>query len=216
MVITSRRTLEGLSPTLRAPLDVLPSAQAFTFLGQLAGRQRVEAEQAAARQLVRLCGHLPLALRIAGNLLAVRPRWPVAHLTGRLQNERARLALLAAGDLAVLRAFDSSYERLSPAAQVIFGRLALLPGASFTSGMVEALRDPAGPAGPAVDELVSASLLQAASADRYRMHDLLRLYARRKLADREPPGLIAAVQQRVVHSLPGPGRRDGARALRTG
>jgi transcriptional regulator with XRE-family HTH domain len=197
VAITSRRTLEGLSPAIRMPLDVLRAEHALAFLGKVAGQRWLGVEEAAARQLVQLCGRLPLALRIAGNQLAARPHWPAARLVARLRDERTRLGLLTAGDLAVLRTFDVSYEQLSATAQVIFSRLPLLPGTSFTTEMVDVLCDSTEPAWPVVDELASASLIQATGPDRYQMHDLLRLYARGKLAEMEAPERIQAVERRV-------------------
>jgi transcriptional regulator with XRE-family HTH domain len=198
VVITSRRTLEGLSPTMRMPLDVLPPQDAFVFLGQAAGQRRLAAGEAAARCLVAQCGQLPLALRVVANQLAARPRWPVAYFADRLQDENARLPLLASGDLSVLAAFDSSYSQLSATAQTIFSRLALLPDAGFTTEMAGVLSDSAEPAWPVLDELAAASLIQATAPDRYRTHYLLRLYARRKLVERDGPERIQAVERPVM------------------
>lgn len=206
VVITSRRTLEGLSPTIRIPLEVLPPEQAFAFLGKVAGQQRLDADEVAARQLVQLCGRLPLALRIAGNQLAARPHWPIAYLTARLRDERARLSLLTAGDLAVLAAFDGSYQQLSATAQVVFGRLALLPSPGFTTEMVDVLCDPARPAWSVADELAGASVIQAVAPDRYQMHELLRLYARHKLAERDVPERIQAIERRIARFLSDSGK----------
>ena len=200
-VITSRRTLEGLSPTIRMPLDVLPPQDAFAFLGQAAGQRRLAADEAAARCLVAQCGQLPVALRIVANQLAARPHWPFARMAGRLEDEDARLAALVAGDLSVLAAFDSSYIQLSATAQIIFSRLALLPDVGFTTEMADVLSDSADPAWPVLDELAGASLIQATGPDRYLTHCLLRLYARRKLVECEGPERIQAVERRVVRLL---------------
>jgi hypothetical protein len=39
-------------------------------------------------EVARLCGRLPLALRIAGQLLATYPAWPVARLVDMLAGSR--------------------------------------------------------------------------------------------------------------------------------
>src|SRR5580693_3028113 len=85
VVITSRNALEGLSPTVRVGLEVWSDAEARAFLVQVAGAQRVAAEPAAGDEVIRLCGRLPLALRIVGNQLAVRPSWSLGYLAGRLR-----------------------------------------------------------------------------------------------------------------------------------
>jgi transcriptional regulator with XRE-family HTH domain len=201
VVITSRRTLHGLSPTIRMPLDVLPPEDALVFLGQAAGQRRLAADEASARCLVAQCGQLPLALRVVANQLAARPHWPVAHFAGRLEDESARLPLLVAGDLSVLASFDRSYSQLSATAQTIFSRLALLPDVGFTTEMASVLSDSAEPAWPVLDELATASLIQATAPDRYRTHYLLRLYARRRLIERDGPERIQAVERRVGQLL---------------
>jgi hypothetical protein len=62
--------------------------------------------------VVRQCGCLPLALRIAGARLAARPSWPVRALADRLADERTRLDELESGDLAVRSCFQVSYQAL--------------------------------------------------------------------------------------------------------
>ncbi len=124
-------------------------------------------------ELIRLCAHLPLALRIAGANLAGR------HLPDYVEELREhRLAALeiAEDDVAVQATFDLSYRKLSPQARRTFDFLGAVPGPDIPRGL----------AGAAVEELVSANLVQR-SADRYQLHDLLRLYAhgRATAADRK-------------------------------
>jgi hypothetical protein len=134
-----------------------------------------------------LCGRLPLALRIAGNRLMSRPQWTVRHLADRLSDERRRLDQLIAGDLRIAAAFSLSYTQLSPQARRLFRRLSLAPVADFDAGLAGAL-DPVDPDGieDALDELVESSLLQAHVDGRYRFHNLIRLFARERLAEEEP------------------------------
>jgi len=201
VVITSRHALAGLSPTCRVALDAWPSAEARAFMGQVAGQDRLAADPAAADHLLRMCGGLPLALRIAGNQLACRPGWSVAHLADRLQDERQRLALLSAGDLGVLPAFDLSYQQLSAGAQAAFRRLPLYPGTSFSADVLDVLAELDEALPSAFEELISASLIEAAAApDRYLLHDLLRLYACGKLEE-DPPSRIREVEHRVTRWL---------------
>ena len=222
VVVTSRNALEGLSPTVRVGLEVWSDAEARAFLVQVAGAQRVAAEPAAGDEVIRLCGRLPLALRIVGNQLAVRPSWSLGYLAGRLRDESRRLSLLSAGDLGVLPAFELAYRQLSDEARAVFRRLALLPAATFGADVAEVLGEPASVAASAFDELVAASLIQAGgTAGRYQLHDLLRLYARREL-DTEPAQAIADAERRIVgwlldraaaaaqHVAPKPDRRPRA------
>ena len=86
-VVTSRCRLSGLAArdgAQRINLDVLPAAQAVAVLAQSAGAARIDAEPAAADELARLCGRLPLALRIAAERVASRPRSALAELAREL------------------------------------------------------------------------------------------------------------------------------------
>jgi tetratricopeptide (TPR) repeat protein len=122
-------------------------------------------------ELARLCGHLPLALRIAAANVAD------GHLPDYLTELRGddRLgALEIEGDAAVRATFDLSYRAQSPAAQRLFRLLGHVPGPDFGVGGATALlgEEAAGPLG----QLVDANLVHRAQ-DRYSLHDLLRIYA---------------------------------------
>lgn len=71
-LVTTRRRLAGLDGAYHESLPVLSERDAVTMLARIAG-DRVAGEPAAAAELVRRCGALPLALRLAGTRLAHRP-----------------------------------------------------------------------------------------------------------------------------------------------
>jgi len=132
-VVTSRCRLSGLAArdgAQRLNLDVLPAAQAVALLAQSAGTARIDAEPAAAQELARLCGRLPLALRIAAERVASRPRSALADLAGDLAGARNRLDLLCADDddtAAVRTVFSWSYRTLPPSAAGASGLWACWP-----------------------------------------------------------------------------------------
>ncbi|MEU6150028.1 helix-turn-helix domain-containing protein [Actinosynnema sp. NPDC047251] len=188
VLVTSRQVLGGLEAVARLGLDVLERDDSVALLGAIAGRSRVAAEDAAAREVARLCGHLPLALRIAGNRLAGRPKWTVAHLAGQLADERRRLTALTAGDLQVRTAFEMSYRQLDGKAALLFRRLSLAPGATVTPELAAVA---AGvdryAAEDTLEDLVDMSLLDSADTPgRYAFHDLVRVFAGERLAREEP------------------------------
>jgi hypothetical protein len=150
--------LAGLEAVRWVWRDPLSGDNAVNLLAKISP-PRVAAEPELAAELVALCGNLPLAVRIAGNRLATRPHWTLAHLVGTLRNERTRLSSLSAGDLQVRSAFEMSYRRLSSGAQLVFRRLAAVPGADFDAELAEVATGPLTSAH--LDELVDASLLQA-------------------------------------------------------
>ncbi|WP_245614495.1 ATP-binding protein [Actinokineospora inagensis] len=202
-LITCRRALGGLETARWVWLDPLPQAASIELLGVIAGPDRVRAEPAAAAELAALCGNLPLAVRIVGNRLATRPRWPLGYLVEQLRDDRTRLGSLSVGDLQVRSAFDVSYRRLSAEARPVFRRLAAIPGPDFGVELAEVVSGAAGVPG-LLDELVDASLLHTASTPgRFQFHDLIRLFAGERLAAEETEADRGAIVDAVLDYLLG-------------
>jgi tetratricopeptide (TPR) repeat protein len=186
VLITSRDRLTGLVAQEGAQvldLDVFAPEEAIELLARIAGRDRVEAEPEAAAEVARLCGYLPLAVRIVAARLVTRPTMSIATLGGRLADERHRLAELAAGDVEMRASFALSRQALSSGAARLFRRLGLIAGPDFAPGVSAALIDATPRKGEELLEaLVDAHLVEVASTPgRYRFHDLLRLYARERV-----------------------------------
>ncbi|ONI89540.1 XRE family transcriptional regulator [Saccharothrix sp. ALI-22-I] len=203
VVVTSRLVLGGLEASRRLGLDVLGPGESFDLLGAIAGRARVGAEPVATARVAKLCGHLPLALRIAGNRLASRPKWTIGHLAGQLVDERRRLSALTAGDLQVRTAFEMSYRQLGDKAAVLFRRLSLVPGADFGPDLAAVLADvDRFSAEDTLEELVDMSLLDTAEVPgRYVFHDLIRVFAGERLVDEEPAPVVGQARRRMVDWL---------------
>ena len=190
VLVTSRGRLAGLEGARLVDLEILEPIAAFELLARVAGPDRLTGERPAGEEIVRLCGYLPLAVRIAGAKLAANPHWSPAALAERLADERHRLDELAIGDLEVRANVALSYAGLSADEQQAFRRLGLLDAPDFATWVVAALAGVTQQrAGGLADALVRARLLDAVRAGdgggvRYRFHDLLRLYAR-ELAGRD-------------------------------
>lgn len=200
VVVTSRLPLTGLPGVSAVDLAPLPAPTAVELLCQVAGRERVQAEPAAAAELVTACGGLPLAVRIAAARLAARPYWMVSTLNKLLADERRRLDELRHGDLAVRPGLYLAYQALTPGAARAFGLLGELSVPSFPEWSVAALLGVDAVAGGAVlEELLDARLLESLGPDRagqprYRFHDVTRLYAReRRQAEIGPAEWTAAL-----------------------
>lgn len=202
-IVTCRRALAGLEAARWLWLDPLADPAAVELLATIAGEHRVSAEPDAAEELVALCGHLPLAVRIAGNRLATRPHWSLAYLLEQLRDERTRLSSLSAGDRQVRSAFEMSYRRLSPGARLVFRRLAALPGADFGAELAEVATGLSGPdMRVSLDELADASLLQTTPNEgRFHFHDLIRIFAAERWEDEEKPELREQVSAAVLEHL---------------
>jgi transcriptional regulator with XRE-family HTH domain/tetratricopeptide (TPR) repeat protein len=178
-LVTSRHALAGLESVHRTDLALLRREEAVEMLIRIIGPERVRAESQAARDLADLCGHLPLAVRIAGQRLLSRPHERLGKLVARLGAEGRRLDGLQAGNLRVRAAFALSYRQLPQDSQVLLRRAALAAGADFspeTAALLAGLSHDEALA--CAEELTDAGLLQSdVAAERYRFHDLLRLYA---------------------------------------
>ncbi|MEU7748175.1 BTAD domain-containing putative transcriptional regulator [Nonomuraea sp. NPDC049158] len=175
VLITGRHHLTGLPEHRVVRLDVLDGEGAVELLTHDIGAHRAALEPASIRTLAEQCGGLPLALRIAGARLAVRPQWSVQTLVDMLGDSRTMLDVLSHGDLEVRASLDVSYRGLSSKAQTLFRRLGLLDSPQSTHWLGEALLGDNAAEG-AFDELVDASLL-VRRGRRYIMHDLVRAYA---------------------------------------
>ncbi|MFI6685558.1 AfsR/SARP family transcriptional regulator [Streptomyces sp. NPDC050485] len=192
VLVTSRTRLTTIPTTRVLELEVFERQQALTLLALLVGRDRVSAEPEVAEQLVAYCGHLPLAVRILGAKLASKPHWTLRKAAARLADERRRLDELAHEDLEVRASLELSHQGISPAARQLFRRLALVAASDFGDWVCAPLADlPLADAEDLLEELLDARLLDVVSPDdagepRYRMHDLVRLYALEQVHDLEP------------------------------
>jgi tetratricopeptide (TPR) repeat protein len=203
VLLTSRAPLAALGGTHSVYLDVLARAQAVDLLARIAGPQRVAADADSAGEIVRLCGYLPLAVRIAGARLAERPKLQLSYLAARLADERRVLTELTAADLDVRASFVLSYQVRSPAERRAFRLLGLLRAPDFTAWRAAALLDCGlEEAEDLVGSLVVAQLLDETGEDvlgqpRFRFHDLLRAFARERAEQEETPQAQRAAVERV-------------------
>ncbi|GII75738.1 SARP family transcriptional regulator [Sphaerisporangium rufum] len=204
VIVTSRNRLAGLAGAAVLDLGLLPDEAALRLLERVAGPDRVAADPDAARRIVRQCGGLPLALRISGARLASRRHWSVARLADRLADEQRRLDELAAGDQQVRAGIALSYDLLPAGAKTALRRLGLLGLPSFpvwvTAAAMETGLDQAE---ELLDHLVDTSLASVTGTDaagrtRYRLHDLVRLFARERAVAEEPAADRTAIVRRVL------------------
>lgn len=191
-----RSVLAGRRMLVLMTLDVLAPGDARDLLTRLLGAERVHAEAAAVGELADVCGHLPLALRIAAANLTVHPGLTIASYADRLASGN-RLALLQVhGDpqSSVRTAFDYSYAALSDDGRLAFRRLGMAPGPDLTATATAMLAGatPDRAAG-VLDLLAAAHLVDEHSPGRYTLHDLLRRYAAERCAEEAAPDRQAAL-----------------------
>ncbi|MEU7787350.1 tetratricopeptide repeat protein [Amycolatopsis sp. NPDC049159] len=185
VVVTSRNRLTELVVRESArlvTLDMLSADDARELLARQLGDGRVAAEPEAVTSLVRSCAGLPLALTIAAARGATDPRFPLTVLADELQDEQSRLDGLETGDpqTDLESVFSWSYRSLPPSAARVFRCLGAHAGADLGLDAIRALTDGSlAQTRALVAKLVRANLADQYLPGRYRMHDLLRLYARR-------------------------------------
>lgn len=204
VLVTSRAPLGGLRVARTLSLPVLEADEAINLLAAVAGPTRVTSELGSARAIVELCGRLPLAVRIAGARLATRPDRTLHGFAARLTDERRRLDELRVGDLDVRASLALSYRGLDEAGRRAFRHLGLLEAPDFAAWLVAGLLDlTVTDAEELLERLVDSRLLEAAGDDcagqpRYRLHNLLRLFARELVREHEHPESQRTELQRVL------------------
>jgi DNA-binding SARP family transcriptional activator/tetratricopeptide (TPR) repeat protein len=203
VLVTSRQRLGDLIARTGArslPLPVLPAGDSLQLLETVLGAAVVAAEPAAAAELARLCGHLPLALRLAAANLGAGETAGIAELARELAggDPLAGLSVDGAEESAVTTAFSLSYRALPDAHRLLFRRLALVPGQTFTATAAAPLAEVAeARAGQQLKALAAANLVERHLPGRYRFHDLLRSYAAGRGADDDAPGERDAARRRL-------------------
>ncbi|MEO3809845.1 BTAD domain-containing putative transcriptional regulator [Sphaerisporangium sp. B11E5] len=204
VLVTSRNRLVGLAGATFSELGVLPSGTAIDLFARIAGHDRVAAEQQAADAIVALCGRLPLAIRIAGARLASRRQWPLSRLLDRLDDEKRRLDELTVGDQQVRAGISLSYALLPPEARTALRRLGLMGLPSFPAWVAaSALETDLDEAERVLEHLVDVSLADVEGVDlvgqlRYRLHDLIRLFAKERALAEDDAAARNAVVARVL------------------
>lgn len=186
VLVTSRSSLAALEEATALDLSVMTEAEALELLHKQVGVDRTQAEQEAAKKIINFCDRLPLAIRLAGGLLRNKPDWRLEDYAGELARERQRLAQLHLTNLDVRAALALSYQKLDALAARLFRFLGLLTGLKFAPAVAVALleSEPA-TAEASVKCLVDMQLLEPTSEGRYRLHDLVRLFAKEQLAQEE-------------------------------
>ena len=206
VLVTTRSRMPDLASTRLVDLDVLDDDDALKLFVKVVGEQRAGAEPEATAELLEACAGLPLAIRICAARLVTRTGWTIAAMATRLRDVHRRLDEMRAGDLAVRASFEVSFTSLpgrrdkqgiGPARA--FCLLGLWAGPTISSAAAAALFGvPEYSAGDALEILVDTHLLECVAPDRYRFHDLLRVYAAGRAEDSEPAAERAAAVTRLL------------------
>jgi tetratricopeptide (TPR) repeat protein len=202
VLVTSRRRLTALEEAAPISLDTLPPGEAAELFVRLAARPGLQRGHRTVAEVTRLCGYLPLAIRLVAAGICHHPSWTVTDLAAELATARDRLAAMQAEDVSVAAAFDLSYQDLATGQQRMFRRLGLHPGTDIDAYAAAALDGADLPAARRrLGELYDHNLIGEPTRGRYRLHDLLREHARALAAADDAAENQAAVARLLDYYL---------------
>jgi DNA-binding SARP family transcriptional activator len=177
VLVTSRSRLAGLASARTVEVTEMTSADSRVLLDLVAGASRTSPDPAAARALIRACAGMPLAIRLAGTVLAARPGLPVSDLAAACV-EGSVLDVLVAGDSSVRAAIASSFGALPATARMALSLAASAIPADIPGWALTALADDDS---AVADKIMTVGLLSAVASDTsgawYRLHPIVRAYA---------------------------------------
>ncbi|QHY96176.1 Regulatory protein AfsR [Streptomyces sp. S4.7] len=201
VLVTSRKRLAAYEEVV-LPVAALPSAHAVDLFVLLSGRSADSLDRAVLADMVGLCGHLPLGVSLLAARLRHHPSWSADDLRARLVAAQDRLGELRAGERAVAATFALSYRDLEPDQQRFFQRLGFYPGTDLDVYAGAALGSvPVAAARGQLDALYDAHLIDEHPGSRYRLHDLLRDYARGLADEGGTMEQVQAVQRVCTYYL---------------
>ncbi|MFJ5987161.1 BTAD domain-containing putative transcriptional regulator [Lentzea sp. NPDC092896] len=179
VLVTSRTRLIDLDGAHWMTLGTMTNEDGAAMAAQVLGGRRAAAEPEAVAELVALCGHLPLALRIALSRLGNRPRWPISYLVDRMSDESRLLDELKSGERGVDLSLRMSYEGLASRHRTAFRMLGVCPGRDVDVYSSAALLGMSALNAEAVLEvLLDAHMLKQHEIGCYTFHDLVRSFVR--------------------------------------
>jgi tetratricopeptide (TPR) repeat protein len=204
VLVTSRSRLTGVPGARRVELETLRPEESLELIGRVIGNDRTQREPEAAAALVGTVGGLPLALRIIAARLAARPHWTLASMVERLASERHRLDELAHGEMTIRASLSLTHDGLDRRSRRLFGLLSLHEGSSLPGWVAGAVLDddrryPSDLLEPLVDvQMLDVAGMGPAGEFGYRYQDMVRLFAREKLAE-----TAAGEQEDALHRMLG-------------
>ncbi|MEI8396601.1 MAG: tetratricopeptide repeat protein [Rhodospirillaceae bacterium] len=179
LLVTSRQLI-NLDHGTVVRLDVLPPDEAAALLCAIAPHLKPE----EVPELAKLCGYLPLALRVAGSFLKLHPNRSVKDYLKLLQDERQRLTNLTNSDNAahnVEAVLALSIQQLRNEKSELAQRwqeLSVFPSDFDRDAVAAVWKLESESAEADLTELYDRSLvIWDEGLQRYRLHDLLRALA---------------------------------------
>jgi DNA-binding SARP family transcriptional activator/tetratricopeptide (TPR) repeat protein len=188
-LVTSREQ-GALVPTDHIRLEPLPQHEAVDLFRKLVPGERVLGHIDQVREVVRLCGCLPLLIHLVAAQFRRRMKWPLAHLVELLREATPVGPNTTFAESAYV-ACSVSYNQLTEEQRTLFRYFALAPGPDLSAAGAAALVGMPKARG-LLEDLHRMSLLEESAPERFQMLDPLRAYV---LAAHPPPNPVAAVDR---------------------
>ncbi|WP_460805393.1 AfsR/SARP family transcriptional regulator [Nocardiopsis aegyptia] len=198
-LITARTELSGLSGARFLSLGMFDESSSLELFSRVLGEKRVQSEPEQAREIARICGGLPLALRVIAGRMLTRPTWSFAHVVKRLGEQNRKLRELRVEGQSVESAIDLSYRSLNAHQRRAFRLLGLIIGNTVDLvGAASLLDMTVEDADDILQELVGVCLLEEPQGDVYRLHDLIRAFALERALAEHGHEQVAAARTRLA------------------
>lgn len=203
VVVTSRSRLDSLvarEGARQLSLGALSADEAHDLIRHICGPGRVRAAPNTAASLARLCGHLPLALRIATTNVVSGQHANIAEYVARIAtgDRLEELQLMGDEGAGVSAALERSYIALSAPARQLFRMFGVVPGSDCPAEALPAL---AGTTAALADrqlrQLTDVNLVERLGG-RIGMHVLVRCYAERRLVEEDGPERRRQAMERLL------------------
>lgn len=183
VLITSRNRLgtKNLTPIMLEPFES-NGKECLDLFTAFLGHQRVKQEKTGLLEIGRIVGQLPLAIAIVAGRLGSEPNWTVLEFLERLKQQKRPLDELQHLDDNIRKTFSVSFERLSPDDKEFFISLGVFFGEDFgveASAYIASLD--AAITQAKLRTVFMLNLVQQGGKERYRLHPVLRDYARDKI-----------------------------------
>ncbi|MEV0675982.1 helix-turn-helix domain-containing protein [Actinosynnema sp. NPDC050436] len=199
-IVTSRNRLAALDEAHHQPLGMLSMPAAAELFRTVAGEMVNDGD--AVVDIVRRCGMLPLAVRVAA-ARCVTGNWTTTRYLDRLKRESTVLAALNDGGRDVAAAFRVSFWELAPEQRRALALLAVHPAGTITTEAAEALAGVGtGGLDDVLDRLHDAHLVTRLADGNLTVHDLVRDFAvHHALPEIAETDRRTAVLRLVAHAL---------------
>ncbi|MCM4082309.1 AfsR/SARP family transcriptional regulator [Paractinoplanes hotanensis] len=203
-IVTSRVRITGLVTVAGAhpmPLELPAAPEARQILTRRIGRGRGAVHPAAADEIIRRCGRLPLAVALVAARAVARPDSPLTDIAAELSLDGNGLDGFGMDPTTGLAAvFSWSYRALSPAAARLLRLLPVHPGATVSTAAAASLAAVDLRAAKALLGELATYMFTQEQSGRHRVHELIRTFAEDlSLRHDHPEDRRAALDRMLEH-----------------